>query len=97
LRRNYATDVLAFDLKEDIDKPKMKSLSGDVIISTDAALKYCRINKASIKHELILYVVHGILHPNGYDDHSSKDTAKMRKREEKIMTILGKRIEKAVR
>src|SRR3989338_2785590 len=60
LKRNYATDVLAFDQKE--TPPRKKSLKGDVIISIDAALKNSKQFKNSLSEELILYIIHGILH-----------------------------------
>jgi len=99
LKRAYATDVLAFDLRDTIDtigdRPLRRSLRGlspivigDVIISTDAVKKNAHIYKTTQNKELILYVIHGILHLLGYDDHSVRDIDKMRKKEEQLLEYL---------
>lgn len=85
LGRTYATDVLAFDLRQ----PGEDVLRGDVIVSTDAVIKQSRQFGQKVPDELLLYVVHGILHLLGYDDHSPKDIAAMRAEEQRILSILG--------
>jgi len=88
LHRNHATDVLAFDMR-DPGEAKDASLVGDIIISTDAAIQNAKTFKTSIEHELVLYVIHGILHILGYDDHTPKDVKKMRQREAGIIKKIG--------
>jgi probable rRNA maturation factor len=39
--------------------------------------------------ELTLYVIHGLLHLCGYDDHSERDRKKMRERERHYLRELG--------
>lgn len=86
LGRAYVTDVLAFDLSD--EKKDRESISGDIIISTDAVVQNSREFKTSEKHELMLYIIHGILHLLGYDDHTQKDIVKMRKRESELIEIV---------
>ncbi|HAW50077.1 TPA: rRNA maturation RNase YbeY [bacterium] len=57
LKRDYPTDVLAFPLKG----------GGEVIISTDTALAQAKEYGHSFLDELIILLVHGILHILGYD------------------------------
>ena len=86
LGRAYATDVLAFDLR---NHPR-GALKGDVIISTDAVIKQSKVFGQPVSRELTLYMIHGILHLLGYDDHRPKDIARMRKEEQRILKILRK-------
>ncbi len=85
LKRSYATDVLSFDLRQE---KKDRKLVGDIIISTDAVIKNAKIYKTTVPKELTLYVIHGILHLLGYDDHLPKDIARMRRKEEKLLSLL---------
>ena len=86
LNRNHATDVLAFDMSEEGRFDKKKSfLIGDIIISTDAAIQNAKAFKTSINYEIVLYVIHGILHLLGFDDHKEEDIKKMRKREKFLL------------
>jgi len=103
LDRAEVTDVLAFDLSVDnnfIQKNNMKGkkiLVGEILISTDAVIGNSREYKTSKSEELVLYLVHGILHLLGYDDHSEKDIQRMRRREKKIMDFLGNNIKRVIR
>ena len=92
LNRSYATDVLAFDLAE--GKTSTQEVLGDVIISTDAARQNARRFQTPVKEELVLYVIHGILHLLGYDDHKPADVKKMRAKEKQLLTILKRDIKR---
>ena len=99
LNRNYATDVLAFDLTErglSYAKHKRKlrrvsAVEGDIIISTDTVFRNAKIYQKSPYEEVILCVVHGILHLLGYDDHAPADIRRMREKEEQLMNYLKKK------
>jgi len=102
LRRDYATDVLAFDLNDQASlkrkpSPKPKTLVGDIIISTDAALKNAKAYETTLAQELTLYIIHGILHLLGFDDHAPRDIQKMRKKEQELLKRLGAGIKNIVR
>lgn len=88
LGRAYATDVLSFDLKDEFSPKSL--VEGEVIISTDAIIKNARLFKTPVAQELTLYIIHGILHLLGFDDHAPDDIQKMRKEEDKILKYLGK-------
>ena len=75
LGHDYVTDVLTFDLGE---------VAGEIIICPRVAFANAKVHRTSTEHEVILYVIHGILHLAGFDDHSPKDILKMRKMERKL-------------
>jgi probable rRNA maturation factor len=83
LRHDYATDVLAFRLDSD--------LLGEVVISADAARAEAKRRGIPVEEELLRYVVHGILHLLGYDDHAPADRARMWKRQERLLGAFLKR------
>ena len=89
LHRSYATDVLAFDFTQG---KKKDGLVGDIFISTDAVLANAKVFKNDVKSELVLYVIHGILHLLGYDDHSAKDVTRMKKKEQEILEYVGRKL-----
>ncbi|MBP9853447.1 MAG: rRNA maturation RNase YbeY [Candidatus Omnitrophica bacterium] len=93
LNRSYATDVLAFDLS---DTKNRSGLTGDVIISTDAIKQNAKKFKSTEQQELVLYIIHGILHLSGYDDHNSKDIRRMRLKEQEILEYLGKTVNNTI-
>lgn len=96
--RYETTDVLAFDFSEGLpEKSKIKkNLFGDIFISTHAACQNSHQYQTPLAQELILYVVHGILHLLGYDDHSPKDVQRMREKEQEILAFLGKKVNRSV-
>lgn len=62
---------------------------GEIFISTNAAIDFCKENKELIYQEITLYLVHGLLHLIGYDDIKSEDALKMRGAEKKCMDYLA--------
>ena len=77
-QRYRATDVLSFDLGK----------YGQVLISSDTALKNSRLFNTSFEEEIVLYVIHGILHLSGYDDETKAGKDRMSKKEEGILKRL---------
>jgi probable rRNA maturation factor len=81
-KRNSSTDVISFPLSDEIDKDYL----GEVVVSVEEAMKENNWEK-----ELILYLVHGILHLLGFKDKKKKERIIMRKKEEEIMRYLFRR------
>lgn len=79
--RNTPTDVLSFNLNS----------LGEIFISLDTARKNSRIFGTEFANEVILYVIHGILHLFGYTDESRKGRLKMSKKESEILQCLCER------
>lgn len=63
-RKDYATDVLSFPLGEKLPDGLY---AGDVLICWPVAKKQARQNAQSLEKELLLLMIHGLLHLQGYD------------------------------
>lgn len=86
LEHDYPTDVLSFPLEEGPDL-----LEGEIVVSADQAARVGADYGWSAEAELMLYVIHGVLHLTGYDDHSEHDRRRMRQREQHYLKQLGLR------
>lgn len=84
LRHDYATDVLTFDWKQ---QDSGVILDGEIIISTQTAKRNALDYRASAEDEILLCMIHGILHLCGFDDHSPADIKKMRAKENELMGL----------
>jgi probable rRNA maturation factor len=85
LSHDYPTDVLSFLLA---DPPPC--LEGEVIVSWDRACEVARQYGWPVEDELLLYVIHGMLHLVGYDDHDSQQLQRMREAETRHLASLGR-------
>src|SRR3990172_8848518 len=65
--RDRPTDVLAFPM-DSADGP----LLGDVVISVDTALVQAKLASQALEEEVMVLLLHGILHLLGYDHTGSK-------------------------
>lgn len=74
LQHDYATDVLSFRLDEEDGGP----LEGEIIVSIDTAEREAEEYGWKREDELLLYVIHGVLHLVGYDDQEVADRKQMR-------------------
>lgn len=72
LAHDYPTDVLSFVLE---DSPEL--LEGELIVSTETALRAAAEACWTAQDELLLYVIHGALHLIGYRDKVSDEQAAM--------------------
>lgn len=90
--KNKSTDVLAFSQLEGKRLPGIKTVSlGDVIISVDDARLQAPAFGNSFLKELILYMVHGVLHLLGHDDEKPGPRKRMRREEVRIMKLIHDR------
>ncbi len=94
LAHDYPTDVITFDLKESgrSSRGRVGPLDGEIIVSATTALRMSKDLGVAPWAELLLYVVHGILHLSGFDDRTPAARRQMRKKESEIMGRLGLRI-----
>lgn len=84
------TDVLAFPMTKKAPfktlPPKSPpNLLGEIIISAHRIKKQAKSAKHSLKTELTLLVIHGVLHLLGYRDKTQADFKKMQKQQEKYL------------
>ena len=82
-KKNKTTDVLSFHLRKDL---QVKSnYLGDIVISSNTAIKQAKEKKIPIESELIVLFIHGYLHLLGYDHIEKKDAKIMFKFQNEIM------------
>lgn len=85
LSHDWATDVISFPLSEPADD----ELVGDLVISAEMAVNSATEFGSTPGRELALYLVHGLLHFCGYDDHADDDVVIIRARETAVLASLG--------
>ena len=71
-KTNSSTDVLSF-------------YTQDIIISADTAKRNAKIYNNTLEKELVLYIIHGILHLTGYDDTTKSKAKIMEQKQEEIL------------
>ena len=79
------TDVLTFDLREDVDEP----IEGDIVVCLDEARRQAGDHGHGVREETLLYAVHGLLHLLGEDDHDEAAAARMHRREDELLERAG--------
>lgn len=62
---------------------------GDVFVCPETAVKYVQEHGGNIEREMILYIIHGLLHLMGYDDIDVEDRKAMRRAEKRHLKSLG--------
>lgn len=88
-KENKFTDVLAFPLGGEFISTR--DLLGEVIISVEIAEKQAKERNHSLREELVLLLIHGILHLRGYDDKEEEKKKLMKKKEREVLVCLGMR------
>lgn len=87
------TDVLTFDMAEGGLPPELGNrpviLEGDIILCLDEAKRQADQRNHPIRHELLLYAIHGLLHLLGEDDHDEAAYQRMHAREDELLQALG--------
>jgi len=78
------TDVISFPLSNN-----KNLLSGEIIVSVETAVDTAGKRNISIEGEIVLYIIHGILHLLGYDDSNEGNARVMHEEESKILKTLG--------
>jgi probable rRNA maturation factor len=82
LGHDWATDVVSF--------PLGSGLLGELVISAEYAQAEARARGIPVEEELVRYVVHGLLHLEGYDDRRPADRKRMWARQEReVAWVMG--------
>jgi probable rRNA maturation factor len=74
-----ATDVITFE-------------HGEIVASAETARRYAKEHGHSTSEELALYIVHGLLHLNGFDDREPGARKKMHAAQHRIWSAVRKRV-----
>ena len=86
LQHEGPTDVITFNHAEHGDQ-----LHGELFICYDVAVAQAHEFRTTWPGELVRYVIHGILHLQGFDDHRAADRRKMKREENRLLRELGRR------
>lgn len=85
LDHDYATDVISFGYLD--ERPVIE---GELVLSLDTAQRTAAtLADWTADQEMMLYVVHGVLHLCGMDDQDEEDRADMRRAERQVLLRLG--------
>jgi len=88
LQRDTPTDVLAFPYAR-----QKGYIEGEIVLNAQQAVREAAGRPHGKDDEMLLYVLHGLLHLLGYDDASEKDRIAMRREEKRILDAAGRRVE----
>ena len=88
-----STDVITFDHREEDLRFAISDsrLHGEVFICIDEAINQSRKYRTSWQSELVRYLVHGLLHLQGFDDSRSAARRKMKREENRLLRKLARR------
>lgn len=87
-QKDKPTDVLSFPLADELQP----FLLGDVVISVETAARQAQRRHHSLREELQILLVHGILHLLGYDHEASPSEAvRMQRKEREIRALLTRK------
>jgi len=87
-----STDVITFDLREgygslEIEAP---SLAGEIFISVADAIAQAEEFGTSWQEEILRYIIHGVLHLQGFDDLAPAPRKLMKQRENRLLRTLAR-------
>ncbi|MEM9372899.1 MAG: rRNA maturation RNase YbeY, partial [Planctomycetota bacterium] len=84
------TDVLTFDLRsEEARATEVRTLDADITVCVDEARRRGRELRHEPRRELLLYVIHGVLHCLGHDDHDPTAFDRMHAAEDELLERIG--------
>ena len=86
LNHKGATDVITFDYSEG-NLP-----NSEIIICPAIANGYAKRHNVSLGRELARYIIHGVLHIQGYNDLTQKDRSIMKRKENRTLNKLSRLI-----
>ncbi len=75
LDHDWPTDVLTFEGQTAPDGTVVSG--GEILVSVETALREADARGADAWREIVLYVVHGLLHLAGYDDRDEESAKRM--------------------
>lgn len=82
LKRQGPTDVISFPQYDDDVPPGLPQLLGDVVISVETAIRQAPQHGKTPGEEIVVLLIHGVLHLLGYDhEQSPEEGRRMRRRE----------------
>lgn len=86
LNHDYPTDVISFELSDEI--PIVDKVA-EIYISVDKAIEQARFYKVTPENEIARLVAHGLIHLAGYDDKTTAEKLRMRRKESYYIKKVG--------
>ena len=86
LQHEGSTDVITFDYTDSADNGVF---AGDLFVCVPVAEAQARQFRSTWQQELVRYIVHGLLHLCGHDDHVPAARRAMKKQENSILRKLA--------
>jgi len=96
LQHEGSTDVITFDhtTTQDSRRKSMETehnmLHGELFICLDEAIRQAKRFRTTWQSELTRYIVHGVLHLLGHDDHRAADRREMKREENRLVRKLAR-------
>ena len=84
------TDVITFDYRDDSDEPDDDTPQAELLVCPALAAERAAEMKCHPSRELVLYIVHGLLHLAGHDDGDPTQRKAMRAAERRVLKTLSK-------
>jgi probable rRNA maturation factor len=100
LQHKGATDVITFDHSEThLSRRKAtvvpKKINGELFVCVAVAQAQAQSFRTTWQSELVRYIVHGILHLLGHDDHGAAARTRMKRVENRLVRLLSRRFKLA--
>lgn len=87
-KKNDPTDVIAFGISDESERAYL----GEVIVSVEQAVRVACDLGLRWQDELLLYLIHGILHLIGYDDRTSAKRRRMERKQKAVLSRFSRHI-----
>jgi probable rRNA maturation factor len=84
LQHDWATDAITFPFEADDGR-----LEGEIVVSRETADRVAADLPWSADDELLLYVIHGMLHLVGFDDQDDESRREMKEEEKHYLMQFG--------
>jgi probable rRNA maturation factor len=91
LQHRGSTDVITFDYAG--SPPTSRRIHGEIFICVEEAVLQARRFRTTWPSEVTRYLVHGILHLQGYDDLRPADRRRMKQQEGLLLRQLSRRFD----
>lgn len=89
LNHEGKTDVLTFDLRDENEHYTDEDCVAEVYVCPEVACEFAEKFGTTPSHELVLYIVHGMLHLSGEDDMDDEARKSMRSAESRVLSALS--------
>ncbi|HEX4645090.1 MAG TPA: rRNA maturation RNase YbeY [Verrucomicrobiae bacterium] len=96
LKHAGSTDVITLDYADSVAEkarvqPEKPSIAGEIFVCVEVVLHQARRFRVRWQVELARYIIHGLLHLQGYNDQNSAARRKMKRQENRLLKEVSQR------